>query len=216
MTNESKWDKDLGIKNNYTNNKVMKMVKNNKDRLVEQVKGEINELLREKEEVREKRLKKSKAFEALVIDLSVSITEELQEEDENNEEIPLERAFIKAIKVGQGATKCWYDVGKIVKREVEKERNVPKRKIKTKIYNELERRLKGSSRIAIKNKIQRAERIYKIFKGIGGKSKINRMRSTYMNTITNLKAKEVDELITRINEIEIKIKNNMKNKGLGE
>jgi hypothetical protein len=199
----------LGIKNNYTNNKVMKMVKNNKDRLVEQVKGEINELLRENEEVREKRLKKSKAFEALVIDLSVSTTEELQEEDENNEEIPLEKAFIKAIKAGQGATKCWYDVGKIVKGEVKKERNVPKRKIKTRIYNKLERKLKGLSRRAIHDKIRRAERIYKIFKGIGGKSKINRMRSTYMNTITNLKAKEVDELITRINEIEIKIKNNI-------
>jgi hypothetical protein len=197
----------LGIKNNYTNNKAMK---NNKDRLVEQVKGEINELLRENEEVRKKRLKKSKAFEGLIIDLSVSTTEELREEDENNKEILLEKVFVKAIEVE--TIKCWYDVGKTVRREVEKERNVTKRKgrrIKTQIYNELERKLKGFSRKAIQLKIRRAERVYKIFKGIGGKSKINRMRSTYMKTITNLKAKEVDELITRINEIGIERKNNM-------
>ena len=156
--------------------------------------------------------KKSKAFEELLEELSLSNTEELQEENENDEEILVEKIFIKAIKGGQGATKYWYDMGKFVKGEVEKERNVTKRKeklIKNRIYNELERKTKGFSRKAIKCKIERAEKVYKLFKGIGGKSKINRMRNTCMNTIIKLKAEEIDELIVEINKIERERENRM-------
>jgi hypothetical protein len=157
-------------------------------------------------------IKRSKAFEELVIDLSVLATEELREEEENDEEILLEKVFVKAIKAGQKATKCWYNVGEIVRRKVEEGRNRTRRKeklIKTRIYNDLERKLKGFSRKAIQSKIERAEKVYKLFKGIGGKSKINRMKNTCMNTIIKLKASEVDELITKINEKERERENSM-------
>jgi hypothetical protein len=52
--------------------------------------------------------------------------------------------------------------------------------------------------------LTRAENIYKLFKGIGGKGKINRMQNTCMSTIMELKFKEgkIDKLIRKVNEIE--------------
>ncbi|CAB4431060.1 unnamed protein product [Rhizophagus irregularis] len=151
--------------------------------------------------------KRSKAFYELLKDLSVPTIEELLENEGNDEEVTLERLFTKAIKAGREATKCWYNVGKVVRNKVEEERNklgIKEKSVKTKMYNELTKRLKGFSRKAIQSKIERAEKVYKLFKGIGGRNKINRMKNTSMNTIINLKEKkgEVDELIGKVNEIE--------------
>lgn len=54
--------------------------------------------------------------------------------------------------------------------------------------------------------------MYEIFRGIGGKQKINRMRNTCMNTIIGLKIKEgeIDKLIKQVNEMEGKIYNGIK------
>ncbi|PKC73957.1 hypothetical protein RhiirA1_450529 [Rhizophagus irregularis] len=139
--------------------------------------------------------------------LSVSTVEESLESEENDQEVMLERLFTKAIKAEQEAIKCWYNVGKAVRNKVEEERNklgIKEKSIRTKMYNELTKRLKGFIRKVIQSKIERAERVYKLFKEIGGRSKINRMKNTSMNTIINLKEKkgEVDELMRQVNEIE--------------
>ncbi|CAB5190841.1 unnamed protein product [Rhizophagus irregularis] len=162
----------------------------------------------DKEEIeKEVVIERSKAFYELLKDLKVSTVEESLESEENDQEVTLERLFTKVIKAEQEAIKCWYNVGKAVRNKVEEERNklgIKEKSIKTKLYNELTKRLKGFNRKVIQSKIERAERVYKLFKGIGGRSKINKMKNTSMNTIINLKEKkgEVDELIRKVNEIE--------------
>lgn len=79
---------------------------------------------------------------------------------------------------------------------------------RTKIHNELMNKLKGFIRTAIQQKIVRAEKVYKLFKGIG-KDKINRMKNTSINTIIGLKNRsgEIEELINEVNKIEEERKN---------
>jgi hypothetical protein len=194
-------DKDIG--GDDDSNRKEDVTNNENDISSEEYRSETDEEEIEKEVM----MKRSKAFYELLKDLSVPTVEESLENEENDEEVTLERLFIKAIKAGQEITKCWYDVGKAVRNKVEKERNklgIKEKSIKTKMYNELTKRLKGFSRKAIQSKIERAEKVYKLFKGIGGRNKINRMKNTSMNTIINLKEKkgEVDELIRQINEKE--------------
>ncbi|PKK56648.1 hypothetical protein RhiirC2_799589 [Rhizophagus irregularis] len=178
---------------------------------IKEVNNKVEEKYRsgtDKEEIeKEVVIERSKAFYELLKDLNVSTVEESLESEENDQEVTLERLFTKAMKAGQEAIKCWYNVGKAVRNKVEEERNklgIKEKSIRTKMYNELTKRLKGFSRKAIQSKIERAERVYKLFKGIGGRIKINRMKNTSMNTIINLKEKkgEVDELIRKVNEIE--------------
>jgi hypothetical protein len=194
-------DKDIG--GDDDSNRKEDVTNNENDISSEEYRSETDE----KEIEKEVMTKRSKAFYELLKDLSVPTVGESLENEENDEEVTLERLFIKAIKAGQEITKCWYDVGKAVRNKVEEERNklgIKEKSIKTKMYNELTKRLKGFSRKAIQSKIERAEKVYKLFKGIGGRNKINRMKNTSMNTIINLKEKkgEVDELIRQINEKE--------------
>ncbi|PKC55560.1 hypothetical protein RhiirA1_475394 [Rhizophagus irregularis] len=201
--NKGEMDTDEDIGENDDSNHKENVTNNEDDTSSEEYRSGTDKEEIEKEVVMER----SKAFYELLKDLSVSTVKESLESEENDQEVTLERLFTKAIKVGQEAIKCWYDVGKAVRNKVEKERNklrIKEKSIRTKMYNELTKRLKGFSRKVIQSKIERAERVYKLFKGIGGRSKINRMKNTSMNTIINLKEKkgEVDELIRKVNEIE--------------
>ncbi|RGB32758.1 hypothetical protein C1646_762522 [Rhizophagus diaphanus] len=100
-----------------------------------------------------------------------------------------------------------FNVGEEFRNEIirnKSETSKKKKLIRSGIYDRMEKNLKGRTRSAIKVRLTRAECVYKLFKGIGGKQKINRMRNTCMNTIIELKIKEgeIDELIRRVNEIE--------------
>ena len=148
---------------------------------------------------------KSKAFQELLEDLIIPNRDEIRSDDEDEAEIPIEKLFIKAVKTEQEAVEWWYRVGWQFKKEIngKLERERKEKTIRTEIYDRLEKKLIGYSRKAIRNKMERAERVYKLFKGIG-RDKISRMRNTSMNTIIKLKEKkgEVDELIKEINEAE--------------
>ncbi|EXX57967.1 uncharacterized protein OCT59_008587 [Rhizophagus irregularis] len=202
-SNKGEMDTDENIGENDDSNHKEDVTNNEDDTSSEEYRSGTDKEEIEKEVV----IERSKAFYELLKDLNVSTVEESLESEENDQEVTLERLFTKAIKAGQEAVKCWYDVGKAVRNKVEEERNklgIKEKSIRTKMYNELTKRLKGFSRKAIQSKIERAERVYKLFKGIGGRSKINRMKNTSMNTIINLKEKkgEVNELIRKVNEIE--------------
>ncbi|PKY60577.1 hypothetical protein RhiirA4_484439 [Rhizophagus irregularis] len=204
-SNKGEIDTDEDIGGDDDSNCKEDVANNEDDISSEEYRSETDEEEIEKEVI----MRRSKAFYELLKDLSVPTVGELLESEENDEEMTLEKWFTKAIKAGQEATKCWYDVGKAVRNKVEEERNrlgIKEKSIKTKMYNELTKRLKGFSRKAIQSKIERAEKVYKLFKGIGGRNKINRMKNTSINTIINLKERkgEVDELIKKVNEMEEK------------
>jgi len=147
------------------------------------------------------------AFEKLLEDLSTPVVEEQLIEVENIENMTLERLFTRAEKGSQKLVEYWFDVGEEFRNEIRKMKNETNKKEKTirsDIYNRLEKNLKGRTRNAIKLSMTRAENVYKLFKGIGGKEKINRMKNTCMSTIVELKFREgeIDELIRKVNEIE--------------
>ena len=83
--------------------------------------------------------------------------------------------------------------------------------IKTKIISELSKELIGYRRDTIRKKLERAVRVYEIFRGIGGKSKVGRMKNTGITTIRNLRREEVRELINEINNIEDRRRNEIEN-----
>ncbi|CAB4443475.1 unnamed protein product [Rhizophagus irregularis] len=158
----------------------------------------------EEEEILEN---ETKAFEKLLKDLSTPVIEEQLKEEENIEDMTLEGLFIRAEKGSQELVKYWFDVGEEFRNEIRKMRGKTSKKEKTirsDIYNRMEKNLKGRTKKAIQSRLTRAECVYRLFKGIGGKQKINRMRNTCMDTIIGLKIKEgeVDELIRKVNEIE--------------
>src|ERR1700722_1724682 len=85
---------------------------------------------RDEEDIeREIVVRKSKAFEEMLRDLSISTAGKLLKESENAGKMVLEKVYVKAIKEEQGAIEYWYDVGETFKVEIEKERNeIRKRK----------------------------------------------------------------------------------------
>ncbi|RIA97510.1 hypothetical protein C1645_813909 [Glomus cerebriforme] len=158
----------------------------------------------EEEEISEKG---TEAFEKLLKDLSTSVLEEQLMEEENVEEMTLEKLFIRAEKGSQKLVKYWFDVGKEFRNEINRmkgETNKKEKTIRSNIYDRLEKNLKGQTRNAIQLSITRAENMYKLFERIGGEQKINRIKNTCMNTIIKLKFRkgEIDELIRKVNEIE--------------
>ncbi|CAB4443566.1 unnamed protein product [Rhizophagus irregularis] len=156
----------------------------------------------EEEEILEN---ETEAFEKLVKDLSTPVLEEQLIEEGNIGNMTLEKLFMKAVQESQGLVRYWYDVGEEFRKEIREKKGSrikKERDIRSNIYNRMERNLKGHSRKTIMIRLARAERVYRIFKGIGGKQKISRMRNTCMNTIIKLRKEEVDELIRRVNEIE--------------
>ena len=147
------------------------------------------------------------AFERLLKDLSTPVIEEQLIEEENIGEVTLEKLFIRAERGSQELVKYWFDVGEEFRNEIRRikdETKMKERTIRSNIYNRLEKNLRGRTRNTIQTKLTRAEQIYKLFKGIGGKEKIDRMRNTCMSTIMELRFRkgEIDELIKKINEIE--------------
>ena len=162
-----------------------------------------DEELTEEEEILEN---ETEVFEKLLKDLSTPVMEK-QLIEEDIEEMTLEKLFIRAEKGSQELVKYWFDVGEEFKNEIRRiksETNEKEKTIRSDIYNRLEKNLRGRTRSTIKMRLTRAEKVYKLFKGIGGKQKINRMKNTCMKTIIKLRVKdgEIDELIRRINEIE--------------
>jgi hypothetical protein len=153
----------------------------------------------------------TEAFKKLLKDLCTPVTEEQIIEEENDGDMTLEKLFMKAVQESQELVRYWYDVGEEFRKEIKEKKGNRIRKerdIKSDIYNRMERNLREYSRKTIMTRLARAERVYKIFKGIGGKTKISRMRNTCMNTIIKLRKEEVDELIRKVNEIEEE-RNNM-------
>jgi len=141
----------------------------------------------------------------LLKDLCTPVTEEQIIEEENNGDMTLEKLFMKAVQESQELVRYWYDVGEEFRKEIKEKKGSrikKERDIKSDIYNRMERNLREYSRKTIMTRLARAERVYKIFKGIGGKTRISRMRNTCMNTIIKLRKEEIDELIRKINEIE--------------
>jgi hypothetical protein len=164
------------------------------------------------EESEEETVRRSKVFRELLRDLSIPMVE-VPLEEEYDEEVTLDKVFMKAIRESREAVKCWYKVERLFTERLNEEMNGRRKKEKTariRIYNELMNKLKGFTRTAIQQKIVRAEKVYKLFKGIG-KDKINRMKNTSMNTIIGLKKKngEIGELINEVNNIEEERKNIM-------
>ena len=159
---------------------------------------------------------RTKAFERLLKDLSTPVIGEQLMEEENIEGMTLEGLFIRAEKGSQELVKYWFDVGEEFRNEIRRMKGKTRKKeektIRGDIYNRMEKSLKGRTRKAIQSRLTKAERVYILFKGIGGKQKINRMRNTCMETIIGLKSKEgeVDELIREVNEIEEERNNRMK------
>ncbi|CAB4418782.1 unnamed protein product [Rhizophagus irregularis] len=149
----------------------------------------------------------TEAFKKLLKDLCTPVIEEQVVEQEDVENMTLERLFTRAEKGSQELVKYWFDVGKEFRNEIKKikgETNKKEKTIRSDIYNRMEKNLKGRTRNTIQARLTRAENIYKLFEGIGGKQKINRMKNTCMNTIIKLKFREgeIDELIRKVNEIE--------------
>jgi hypothetical protein len=149
----------------------------------------------------------TEAFKKLLKDLCTPVTEEQIVEQEDVENMTLERLFARAEKGSQELVKYWFDVGKEFRNEIKKikgKTNKKERTIRSDIYNRMEKNLRGRTRNTIQARLTRAENIYKLFEGIGGKQKINRMKNTCMNTIIKLKFREgeIDELIRKVNEIE--------------
>ncbi|PKY61529.1 hypothetical protein RhiirA4_486624 [Rhizophagus irregularis] len=156
----------------------------------------------EEEEISED---ETEEFKELLKDLCTPVTEEQIVEPEDVENMTLERLFIRAEKGSQELVKYWYDVGKEFRNEIRKmksETNKKEKAIRSDIYNRMEKNLKGRTRNTIQARLTRAENIYKLFEGIGGKQEINRMKNTCMNTIIKLKFREgkIDKLIRKVNE----------------
>ncbi|CAB4443785.1 unnamed protein product [Rhizophagus irregularis] len=124
----------------------------------------------------------TEAFEKLFKDLSTPVVEEQLIEEENTENMTLERLFTRAEKGSQKLVEYWFDVGKEFRNEIRKmkgETNRKEKAIRSDIYNRMEKNLKGRTRNAIQLSVTRAENVYKLFEGIGGKQKISRMKNTY-------------------------------------
>ncbi|PKY54277.1 hypothetical protein RhiirA4_472990, partial [Rhizophagus irregularis] len=150
----------------------------------------------EEEEILEN---EAEAFEKLLKDLSTPEIEEQLKEEENIEDMTLEGLFIRAEKGSRELVKYWFDVGKEFRNEIRKMKGKTGKKekiIRSDIYNRMEKNLKGRTRNAIQLSLTRAESVYKLFEGIGGKQRINRMKNTCMNTIIKLKFRE--EVIQKI------------------
>ncbi|CAB4424278.1 unnamed protein product [Rhizophagus irregularis] len=169
-------------------------------------KGNERKKIRTEEELSEEELiEETEAFKELLKDLSTPVLEEQLIEEGNIGNMTLEKLFMKAVQESQELVGYWYDVGEEFRKEIREKKGSrikKERDIKSDIYNRMERNLKGHSRKTIMIRLARAERVYRIFKGIGGKQKISRMKNTCMNTIIKLRKEEIDELIRRVNEVE--------------
>ena len=147
---------------------------------------------------------KSKAYKDLLEDLSKSNMDEEMENEENELKGTLTEMYLQAIGKGIELIKSWYDVGRNFKREI-KNRMRRKKKgeklVKKKIYDEMAEELPGKKRPTIIKEMEVAVRVYRIFNGIGGKSEINKMKSTSLETIKKLKERngEIEDLIREIN-----------------
>ena len=195
-SNKRKWrNKNKGEKDNEKRIKTEELIKE----------------LSEEELSEEELIEETEIFTKLLKELSTPIIVEQVIEEENNGNMTLEILFMKAVQESQELVRYWYDIGEEFRKEIREKKGSrikKERNIKSDIYNRMERNLKGHSRKAIMTRLARAERVYKIFKGIGGKTRISRMRNTCMNTIIKLRKEEIDELIRKINEIEEE-RNNM-------
>ncbi len=158
-------------------------------------------------------IKYSKGYEKLKEDL---LRAELKENVNENEEImeidsnmTIEEMYKEVTnnskKRKREDVSEWYDVGKKFKRNVEEiieDEEINEQKARNKVYRKLiekedvesEETCVKKRKTSIRNKVQRAEKIFKLFKGLGGKRRIKEI-SCSVDEIGRCKKTEVDKLI---------------------
>ncbi|GBB97643.1 hypothetical protein RclHR1_30200001 [Rhizophagus clarus] len=113
----------------------------------------------------------SKRFWELIEDITINtenIIEDVKDKGEN-EEMSLLKSFKRCIKKNCEMLEYWYKFGEKYSNEVELRKDHSKRekRVKTQILDELKRDNPDITRNNIKSKVEKAERIYQIFKKIG-------------------------------------------------
>ncbi|CAB4426070.1 unnamed protein product [Rhizophagus irregularis] len=82
------------------------------------------------EESEEETVRRSKVFRELLRDLSIPMVE-VPLEEEYDEEVTLDKVFMKAIRESREAVKCWYKVGRLFTERLNEEMNGRRKKEKT-------------------------------------------------------------------------------------
>jgi hypothetical protein len=151
----------------------------------------------------------SKVYKDLLKELTVPRIRSRSEVEEDQEE-SLKESVKKILKEEQKVVKNYYVCGKRYQQEIEsrKRRRGQKKGVKAikgAIKTDLAKEIIGYSRDAIRKRLERAERVYKLFKGIG-RDKIERMVDTDVTDIRKLRVNnridEVQLLIQEINRLE--------------
>jgi hypothetical protein len=140
--------------------------------------------------------KHTKAFEELNKELSTLVNQEWMNNLEDEMEESLSQLVLKVIEEDQNQVKIYYMLGKKFREEIKVRTNGKKkeRKVKGEIYNELMNEIKVTSREALKKKLERAERVNKLFEGIG-ENKIEQLIDCGVTTIARCRVEEINKLI---------------------
>ena len=166
-------------------------------------------------------IKYSKGYEKLKEDLSrTELERNLENESEEIMEIDSNMTIEEMYKEVTNNSKKrkredvgeWYDVGKKFKRNVEEiieDEGITEQKARNKVYKKLiekedvesEETCVKKRKTSIRNKVQRAEKIFKLFKGLGGKRRIKEI-SCSVDEIGRCKKTEIDKLIEEFGRTE--------------
>src|SRR6266498_1264631 len=166
-------------------------------------------------------IKYSKGYEKLKEDLSRTELEgNLENESEEIMEIDSNMTIEEMYKEVTNNSKKrkredvgeWYDVGKKFKRNVEEiieDEGINEQKARNKVYKKLiekedvesEETCVKKRKTSIRNKVQRAEKIFKLFKELGGKRRIKEI-SCSVDEIGRCKKTEIDKLIEEFGRTE--------------
>src|SRR6266498_1360463 len=166
-------------------------------------------------------IKYSKGYEKLKKDLSgTELERNLENESEEIMEIDSNMTIEEMYKEVTNNSKKrkredvgeWYDVGKKFKRNVEEiieDEGINEQKARNKVYKKLiekedvesEETCVKKRKTSIRNKVQRAEKIFKLFKELGGKRRIKEI-SCSVDEIGRCKKTEIDKLIEEFGRTE--------------
>ena len=167
-----------------------------------------NAEIEERRKKREKRLRQEMLTEVTVERNEEPETEVIEESTEENE-ITIEKLVKKfrnaekktrkTVKAGQEETEEWYEYALDfrVKLKEEMERGLKNQTARGRIYAEMERQMPENSRVNIRKKTQRAEKILEIFT-VEGKQKIKTVKITSVNILAKMKMEELVKFRSRI------------------
>jgi len=209
---ESMEEENLGKENGNDESNQINEGKENPEK--ENGSNEGNQINEENITKKDERIKCSKGYEKLRMDLSKErLEEDLGEENEEIMEIDstmtIEEMYKEVTNNGKKRKREdvgeWYDVGKKFKRDIEEivnDEGIKDTKARSKVYEKLmekkdvesEEKDEKKRKTSIRNKVQRAEKIFKLFRGIGGKRRIRRINCT-VDEIGRCKNMEIDNLI---------------------